>query len=280
MFSLYKFTVVLFALLALASTPSTTAQPLIGDCNSDGYVDIEDAVFIESYLEGSGPLPPPECDCDGFPGVNHADAFQIVGHIFDGASLYEPPGTDLPVPSHVKIFYNKQIDGSPDNQDIPIYIDVPGNTEVEAFIVPFSFASEGGQAELNCDSVSFSGSVVIGAGAGFDNIDKTLVVAMTPADASAVIAGGTSGLLCTAWFSQAALGNDNDLIITNIGRSWPMLLQKEYYEGVDGERIMLPEFIRARYGDVNSDGTANISDAVWIINYVFLGGASPGKMEP
>jgi hypothetical protein len=29
-------------------------------------------------------------------------------------------------------------------------------------------------------------------------------------------------------------------------------------------------------GDCNCDSAVNISDAVWIINYVFIGGAEPG----
>jgi hypothetical protein len=33
-------------------------------------------------------------------------------------------------------------------------------------------------------------------------------------------------------------------------------------------------------GDANSDGMVNVSDAVWIINYVFIGGAQPGDCSP
>jgi Dockerin type I domain len=33
-------------------------------------------------------------------------------------------------------------------------------------------------------------------------------------------------------------------------------------------------------GDANSDGTVNVSDAVWVINYVFVGGDSPGDCAP
>jgi Dockerin type I domain len=32
-------------------------------------------------------------------------------------------------------------------------------------------------------------------------------------------------------------------------------------------------------GDVNCDGTVNVSDAVWIINYVFAGGNAPGDLD-
>jgi hypothetical protein len=33
-------------------------------------------------------------------------------------------------------------------------------------------------------------------------------------------------------------------------------------------------------GDANNDGTVNVSDAVRVINYVFVGGAAPGDCSP
>jgi hypothetical protein len=32
-------------------------------------------------------------------------------------------------------------------------------------------------------------------------------------------------------------------------------------------------------GDANNDGLVNVSDAVWIINYIFLGGSPPDPLE-
>ena len=93
------------------------------------------------------------------------------------------------------------------------------------------------------------------------------------------LAGGASGLLCLADFTSGP-GDPNDIVLISTARNWPMLLRNDYYAGSDGGRIYLPEFIRAPYGDVNSDGTCNVSDAVHIINYVFVGGAPPGDKEP
>ncbi len=33
-------------------------------------------------------------------------------------------------------------------------------------------------------------------------------------------------------------------------------------------------------GDANADASVNVSDAVWIINFVFVGGAPPGSCSP
>jgi hypothetical protein len=268
----------ILGLLMFVFASSLSGQPVVGDCNGDETVNASDIAYITNYLEGIYPIPPSSCDCDGSPGINIADAMQIEASVFADAELYAPPGYDVPIQSGVKIFCNKQVDGTVDNQSIPIYIDVPLDTEIEAFWLPFAYSAGNGQAELICDSISFDGTVVAGVDHYFDNTKKILTVnsnASTP-----VIPSGTSGLLCTAWFSQAAPGDNNDLILTNDGRYWPMLLRKRYYEGVDGERIMFPEFIRARYGDVNTDGFANVSDAVWIVNYIFIDGPAPGANEP
>jgi hypothetical protein len=37
---------------------------------------------------------------------------------------------------------------------------------------------------------------------------------------------------------------------------------------------------RLACGDANGDGAVNVSDAVWVINYVFIGGAAPGDCSP
>ena len=34
------------------------------------------------------------------------------------------------------------------------------------------------------------------------------------------------------------------------------------------------------FSDANSDGAVNVSDAVWVINYVFVGGDPPGDCNP
>jgi Dockerin type I domain len=41
-----------------------------------------------------------------------------------------------------------------------------------------------------------------------------------------------------------------------------------------------PPLPRLACGDANSDGMVNVSDAVWIINYVFVGGGPPGDCTP
>jgi hypothetical protein len=46
---------------------------------------------------------------------------------------------------------------------------------------------------------------------------------------------------------------------------------------LDEDQNGIPDECESSYicGDANSDGTANVSDAVYIINYVFIGGNPP-----
>jgi hypothetical protein len=180
------------------------------------------------------------------------------------------------------MFCNRQIDCSPGNNSIPIYIDIPDENQISEFMLHFSYEAEGSQARLNCDSISLEDTVIPDVYCGFDNTSKIISLYRDPGDViTPPIPGGTSGLVCTAWFTQIISGDENDLVLLcNERPLWPMILQKEYYEGVDGNRVLIPEFIRAPYGDSNSDSEVNISDAVWIINYVFIGGLPPGDMEP
>jgi hypothetical protein len=90
---------------------------------------------------------------------------------------------------------------------------------------------------------------------------------------------GSKGLMCTIYFSQVASGDPNDLEIVSTERVWPMLLSSEYYAGTDRERVFLPRIIDDPIGDVNCDNMVNVSDAVYTINYIFVGGNAPGDCE-
>jgi hypothetical protein len=66
---------------------------LPGDANSDGAVDVGDAVFLINYVFRNGPPPEPEslgdANCDGHADVG--DAVYLINYIFRSGP---PPGCD------------------------------------------------------------------------------------------------------------------------------------------------------------------------------------------
>ena len=82
----YLICLILTILLSVSLIGSTALAQLPGDCNGSGMLDIDDAVFLISYLVGGGPEPLPasrsDCDCDNNPGISLADAAFIVTSIF------------------------------------------------------------------------------------------------------------------------------------------------------------------------------------------------------
>jgi hypothetical protein len=65
-----------------------TGDGIIGDANSDGSVNVSDAVFIINYVFVGGDTPVPlesgEANCDG--SVNVSDAVYIINYVFVGGS--------------------------------------------------------------------------------------------------------------------------------------------------------------------------------------------------
>jgi hypothetical protein len=256
----------------------TSVWAVPGDCDGDTFLGMSDLIYLIEYLWNNGPLPSmPDCDCDGFPGLNFGDQLHLSDVINSGATPYGYPGLDFLVLSNVELYYNEPVPGDLVSFTLNIYIDVPPEFDIHTYIIPFSFAPQSGtaQAPLTCNSIDFTGSVAnILGGAEIDNTNDIFILQsvgiITPA-----ISGGASGLLCSVNFTSGA-GTPNPITMTTTKTLQPMLFARNDYQGTDGVRIFLPAVIRAPYGDANCDGIANVSDAVWIVNYVFLGGPAPG----
>lgn len=62
----------------------SSGTPVCGDANSDGTINVSDAVYLISYVFGEGSAPNPislgDCDCTGV--VNVSDAVYLVSYIF------------------------------------------------------------------------------------------------------------------------------------------------------------------------------------------------------
>ena len=273
-----------FILSVIITILSPHAAAVPGDCNNDGSANVSDAVMINNWMFFGGSLVnPPDCDCDGFPGINLGDIHQIFNYIFgDHAEPVESPGYDYPVPSSIYFYYNKAVPENKDSFDVKITIDVPDDFDIAQFVLPFSFAQAPGssQAPLTCNWISFDGSVLNDFIVhDIDNASKTVILYSSAVIPGYIISGGSKGLLCTLNFTSGA-GDPNFLKMISVEFLWPMLFAKAGYDGTNGTRVFLPGVTRTPYGDADCSGSVNVSDAVYIINYVFSGGPAPGDCEP
>lgn len=81
-----KITSLIVATLASLAEPVTMEHSPCGDANSDGIVDISDAVFLIQYIFAGGYAPYPLCsgDANGDGSVNISDAVYLIAYIFSG----------------------------------------------------------------------------------------------------------------------------------------------------------------------------------------------------
>ena len=256
------------------------AYGIIGDCNGDGVFDISDAVRVNAYLHGEE-LPPlnyADCDCDGFPGVNVGDALQIAS-VLSGASLFPWPGTDLMAPGNTGIMISGKVNGTTLTKTF-VFINNPSVLD-GGFTLPFSFAAKPGEADLDCISITIN-PVFAGITPEIDNIGKTFLLngAM-----SSMPATTNWEVLCEVDFAPQAGGNSGSVVTvkpTTVGRYFPLLIKTRAYNGIDFRRMLFPRYVPDTFGtigDANCDGSINISDAVYLIAFIFSGGHRPGDPD-
>ncbi|NIW46370.1 MAG: hypothetical protein GWN30_16905 [Gammaproteobacteria bacterium] len=252
-----------------------------GDCDGDGDVNSADLVEMSEYIGFGIPIAGDsiDCDCDGHAGLTVGDVLQITQYFFFGASLYPGPSTDIAIPSEVKFYYNSRIDfgGTSPKDSVVIEIDIPSGFDIYGYQIPFCFPTDPGQQDVEVASVDFTGSISPG-GSYIDNASKSVCIY----DNNFENPSDSKGKLCVVHFNLLSSPTDdpNQLHICYTNRSTAAIFRQAAYAGIDRQRVYMPSFMRARYGDCNSDRTANVSDAVWIINYVFIGGPAPGYYEP
>ena len=262
----------------LLLTFAVSAQAQQGDCNGDLICDVNDMVYLTSYLFQSGPPPPNllTCDCDGYPGVNFGDLWQITEALFVGATLYPSPGTDVPVPSAVRF----TVLGQPDGivlTSATIIVDAP--VSIDCAVLPFSFAPGAGEATLNCTSVDFTGSVGTNLQASIDNVNRVFVI--SNANKPTIPVTPNWRLFATANFTQVAPGNGVMITATATPTLFPMLLSQAAYTGVNMIRVLTPAMVPwwPSIGDCNCSGGIDIDDVVYLVVYIFQGGNPPGDPD-
>jgi subtilisin family serine protease len=165
--------------------------------------------------------------------------------------------------------------GGTDSAAIEIYF--RNTIPIDTFTLVFVYTAQSGTAVLDYRSVSLEGT----RGQDFDSVvlrgeaPTTHKVALEfwpyrTTGSNPLMPG--EGTVAKLWFSATGSGTVAFDTITLIGYSYNF---KNHY--VDG---YLPEFrpftvqVGMR-GDANNDGTVNIGDAVYLVNYIFKGGPAP-----
>lgn len=252
-----------------------------GDANCSMQTNVADMIYVLNYLYVQGPEPCPFIetgDVDMIPGISHNDAQLINNFIFlAGDPPYCPPFADslIPVSGDTVEIITRPI--NPHETEAVIEIWLKAKEELQALALPFEYTcSEPGLVldsivigpDLTGESTQlvadFIDSVSNKAAIGYANIGSYYGIG--PGDI----------LIATLYFKL----QDNPgpqfihLDTTHVDPSNRYIFTR--WEGMSFTTdAFLPVFLEYICGDANNDGVPNISDAVWMLNFVFLGGPPP-----
>ncbi len=272
-----------FLFLSLFSAPP--AHAVLGDINGNEIAgEIADVVYFLHYLFSDGPAPVVrnDADVDNCPGINLGDVIQLVDYMQLGTPyLFPPVGTDLVVPSGIKITTGWVIGAPGQIITMDVRINTVGQPDLYGLVIPLSYQNLPGQVELRCDYISFLGTLLEGKDCGYkiDQDNKRVLIFAYPdifAD-SLIIHSGSDGVIARIDFEVLSSGTPTEITATYYPPEHTMLLiSKPAYEAGDSlGRMLLPEFSLNYVGDVNCDGQLTISDVVYMVNYLFHGGPPP-----
>jgi hypothetical protein len=256
---------------------------LNGDANDDGWVNISDAVYIINYLYygGAEPQPYPERgDVDRIPGVSMNDAQLIYNYIFMMGDLpYCPPYADSipPVSTDTVKIITKPI--YPGETEAMIEIWLKAKEEIQAFALPFEYSCTGPGFNLN--SVEYGPD--INGYAFFCSIDSSSSKAalgyfdLMP---EVQFIGPGDILLATLYFEmQSSDVTQYIQLDTTFVETSNRYIFTRWNAANSTTDAFLPVFIEYICGDANNDEEVNVSDAVWMLNYIFLGGPPPDPVH-
>jgi hypothetical protein len=104
----YALISILLSSLVLSFSSATAQYSSYGDANTDGYIDISDAVYLISYIFGGGPAPDPvfSGDANGDGSVDISDVVYLIQYIFAGGS---PPKNFFVPPDSSQLVFDSLI---------------------------------------------------------------------------------------------------------------------------------------------------------------------------
>lgn len=249
-----------------------------GDANNDDAINLSDAVFISKYIyEPGAPQPSPyliaDVNCDGFVGTG--DYYWIINTVLGGGDepcdcnnlwINDPFNSDTVRVSDIKLMSSPNEDT---NFKIPVIL----------------FSDE--QLEFVSLGLHYNSNDIILDSITPQDGATCLHCQVRPEDNLAIIAyplinESEDSLLANLWFTlkQSAPAQTITIDSSFFEPSGTFHLIKDnlytiYPEFVAGT-ITVTDFL---CGDANNDLFVNVSDAVYIINYVFVGGNPPVPLE-
>jgi len=260
------------------------AQAILGDVNGDSLVTYHDAVYFANYLfwGGAPPVVRNDADLDHCPGVNRGDLHHLVCKVYDffeDVQLFPPVGTDLIVPSGIKITTGwLKGEQAGDTLVLPIKIKTTNEPDLYALNIPLSYQHLSGQTDLKYIGVDFTGTLLEGQGCvcNFDSVNKKVLMHVGNYD-ECIIPSGSDGVIARIKFQVVAEGDYTEITLTHFPpEHTPLFLSAPYYQAEDPVgRVLLPEFSVHYVGDVNCDGQVNMADVVYLINYILYSGPPP-----
>lgn len=261
------------------------AHAILGDVNGDGTVAIGDDTYLIAYLFLNGPPPVVrnDADVDNCPGVNLGDVLQLVDFLFLGGTLFPPVGTDLVVPSEIKIttgFVKGNAVGQAITLDVKI--NTVGQPNLYAVVIPLSYADLPGQTDVTCTSVNFTGTLLPAGLFTIDAPNERVLIWAVGGPGAPVIPTGSNGVIARINFTVVTPGTHNEILPTYYLPENTIVLISSigYLLGAAPGRMLLPKFYTSVGCDANGDNVLSLPDIVWLINWIFIPGWPPPVNDP
>jgi hypothetical protein len=262
------------AVLCISYPAQAQTCPRCGDSNDDGIVSISDITYLISYFFAGGSPPSPCANVDGCGGVTTADLvrmdrfYRYSTPVFldcnDTTSCSTIVGGEVRVESYLTVQYP----GS-DSISVPIYI------KTIAGVTGLSLGFHSASALAPITSIDFTGSQVA---------TDFVLSECKPADGKVLIVAGLAGQTPPV-YNHALLCRLNIRILSNYppipslpdssfvtpGGEWRFVTDQLPY--------LRPAFVGytcTACGDANSDMTIDITDIIYLIRFIFVGGETPG----
>jgi len=264
-----------------------------GDANGDGQINVSDVNYISGYLFRGYPEPYGNADVDECGSVNIFDAVYILKYVYLGGAAPCEGSVDCEMP----VGENAIILGCPvevagytgDSVAIPVYL--RSDTALEGFSCAFQFDSD----DIEITSVDITGSVIDPSWGNFQyntyphfssDYGKVNMGWCENPPFVTPIPVQDSGLLFTMC-AQIPMGTGAQIVDFDTTSSFVTNPAIEFILSPVGGGTIKPNYIdcgtadliilapNTICGDANGDLTVNVSDAVYIINWVFVGGDPP-----